>query len=159
MKNQHQPTERDVWLQGLIKKNNAVRAYQKSPTFKHRLVVENQKRDLWLQELDEDGDPTGNVYFIPQGWCHEYMVLKGFVSGPDNTDEDTGPELYCYAPTKTDWGPRGSKVELLWVGIDVLENMPESTEVEARKSHPNMARYVNQINNSETRFLDWKRAN
>ena len=97
----------------------------------HKTLVEsNREHDLYLYE-------SGNIYFIPQGWCDEF-------DNPEQPDElPNGPEIYCYAPIST---VADSEVETLWVPIIQLSIMSERTEAEAKKIHPKLFVYLDAIN-------------
>ena len=114
------------------------------------IIERNRERTLWLKELDQDGKDTGNRHMIPQGWCDDFSIAAGSEWGPDyvkkDDADDTEPELYCYTPTRT---VPNSPVETVWVAVSHLETLPETTEEEARQSHPRLANYLDAINRGE----------
>lgn len=114
------------------------------------IVVANRERDLYFQEIDQDGNPQANAYFFPQGWCDDFSFANGNTGGidfdPENDDHTgmaDGPEIYGYVPTHV---YENSPVETLFVGLEHLRKLREITEAEARQLHPNLFRYLDAIN-------------
>ena len=115
------------------------------------VVERNRERTLWLKELDDQNNETGNRVMIPQGWCDSFSLAAGFEWGPDyvptSDADDTKPELYCYTPTHL---ISNSPVETLWVAVDTLETYPETTEDEARHAHPALAAFLDAIDQDDS---------
>jgi hypothetical protein len=91
------------------------------------LMAENAKRDLWFRDAD------GNCYFFPQGWADFYQYNGVAKCG----------ELYGYAPTHTH---ANSPVETLAVRATLVASLTETTEEDARRSHPRLAEHLDAIN-------------
>jgi hypothetical protein len=108
------------------------------------LLQANRERDLWLKEVRDpvrdDGEVSGNIIFIPKGWCDAYTFAKGHESGPEAESEakDSPPELYGIGPMY--WG-KNSPVQAMWFDCQELLRYPETSEAEARKLHPKMFEY------------------
>lgn len=106
------------------------------------VVEANRERDLYLKELADDMDlPSGNVVFIPQGWCDEFTIANGFAGGPDDVEDE--PCLYGWIPLTTD---ANSEVHTGWYPIEALQQFPEITEQEAREIHPRMFERFAELN-------------
>jgi hypothetical protein len=68
--------------------------------------------------------------------------MAGGLDTMDDDDKNT-PEIYCYAPTAD---RKNSPVDTLFVQVRDLRRMREITEAEARKKHPALAKYLDDIN-------------
>lgn len=90
------------------------------------MTKQTPSKDRWF--LDE----RGNACFIPQGWADHFDCEYG--------------EWYGYYPTHT---CSNSPVATGHIGCASLLEMREVTEEDARKSHPEMARYLDAINNGD----------
>ena len=119
------------------------------------LLQANREHGLFFQELhdpdNDDGKPSGNVIFLPKGWCDEITFANGDASGPEPeyfvgpnaTMKDSPPELYGYGPM---YYGANSPVQEMWFDVQALLRYPQITEQEARKLHPKLFAYLNKIN-------------
>ena len=102
------------------------------------IVATTRTRNVYLRELNDAGEPTGNALMVPAGWCDYFKRANGFVAGPDtvipNQDDDV-PEMFCWAPL---WNTPDSEIDTMWIPIKDLERYPEITEHDARALHPRM---------------------
>lgn len=115
----------------------------------HNIIAANRDRDLWLTPGD------GNCYFIPKDWCDAFSFMNGHTGGIDwdgnNLDHAgyaKGPEIYCYAPTRTH---ANSPVETLFVEVKDLQAMQEISMTKARQIHPQLAAHLDTINAGKER--------
>jgi hypothetical protein len=98
------------------------------------LMQANEQRDLLLK------DKYDNVILLPQNWVIHFYEM-----------DDKGRETYTYAATHN---RPNSPVQNLWMPLKTLAQLPEITEEEAKKLHPNLFVYLDAINREED-VDDW----